>query len=202
MIRNIIFDIGNVLTDYRWKEFLEEKGYQGELLERIAQASVLSPLWNEYDRGEWTDEQILQAFVDRDPQIEEELRHAFADFNNLVTKRDYAILWIQELKNEGFHVYYLSNFSRKAYDECQDSLDFIPFMDGGILSYQDHVIKPDPAIYRLLMERYHLKPEECVFLDDVLHNVEGARAEGMYAIQFLNLEQARAELNRIMESIS
>lgn len=194
MIKNIIFDIGNVLADFRWRQFLEEKGYKDDVLERIAQASVLCPLWNEYDRGVLTDEEILDSFVHRDPGIEKEIRDAYADFRDLVTEREYAVPWIQELKDKGYGVYYLSNFSRKAHAECAPSLRFIPYTDGGILSYKEKVIKPDPAIYILLLERYGLKAEECVFLDDTLGNVEAAREIGMYGIQFLNREQALEEL--------
>ena len=62
MIRNIIFDIGNVLTDFRWREFLEDKGFDEAMVERIAQASVLTPLWNEVDRGVWEEEKLIQEF--------------------------------------------------------------------------------------------------------------------------------------------
>ena len=63
MIRNIIFDIGNVLTDYRWEGFLADKGFDAEMIKKIAKASIMHPLWAEYDRGTWTDEQVLAAFV-------------------------------------------------------------------------------------------------------------------------------------------
>ena len=63
MIRNIIFDIGNVLTDYRWEGFLADKGFDAEMIQKIAKASVMHPAWAEYDRGTWTDEQVLAAFV-------------------------------------------------------------------------------------------------------------------------------------------
>ena len=63
MIKNVIFDIGNVLTDFRWKEFLEDKGFQGEMLERIAKASVLSPVWPELDRGVWSFDEVMAGFI-------------------------------------------------------------------------------------------------------------------------------------------
>ena len=166
MIRNIIFDIGNVLTDFCWKEFLEDKGFDQEMIGRIARASVLGPYWDELDRGVWSDEKLLEAFISLDPQIGEELHRAYGNVTGMVKKRDYAIPWIQELKKAGFQVYYLSNFSRRAYEDCQDALDFIPYMDGGILSYRDKVVKPGEKIYRLLLDRYGLAPEESVFLDD------------------------------------
>ena len=77
MIRNIIFDIGNVLTDYRWEGFLADKGFDAEMIKKIAKASIMHPLWAEYDRGTWTDEQVLAAFVKDAPELEKELHQAF-----------------------------------------------------------------------------------------------------------------------------
>lgn len=197
MIRNIIFDIGNVLTDFRWKEFLTDKGFDDAMIKRIAKASVQSPLWNEIDRGVWDVEKLMQEFIKLDPEIEQELHRAYDNLTGMVTRRDYAIPWIQDLKAKGFKTYYLSNFAHKAHVECADALDFLPYMDGGILSYQEKLIKPDPEIYRLLLNRYSLKAEESVFLDDTPTNVEAARAVGMYGIRFETKEQAEEELRRL-----
>ncbi len=194
MIRNIIFDIGNVLADFRWRGFLQDKGFDEAMIERISKASVESPLWNEIDRGEWSEEKLLQAFVERDPEIEEELREAYEDIHGMVTPREYAIPWIKKLKENGYRVLFLSNFSKKAEKECPEALAFLPYTDGGILSYQEKMIKPNPEIYRLLLKRYELLPEECVFLDDTLKNVEAAQAEGMMGIWFQTKEQAEEDL--------
>ena len=197
MIRNIIFDIGNVLADYRWKDFLRDKGFDDAMVHRIAKASVLSPYWNEFDRGEWDQDKIMAEFVKADPGIEKELHQAYDNIKGLVTPRSYAIPWIQELKAKGYGVYYLSNFSYKAYVECAEALDFLPYTDGGILSYLDKVIKPEKEIYDLLLSRYELKAEECVFLDDTLKNVEAARKYGFYGICFKTKEQAEEELKAL-----
>ncbi|MCM1326595.1 MAG: HAD family phosphatase [Bacteroidales bacterium] len=194
MIRNIIFDIGNVLADFRWRAFLRDKGFDDAMIERISKASVESPLWSELDRGEWSEEELLQAFVDRDPAIEKELREAYSDIRGMVTPREYAVPWVRKLKENGYQVLYLSNFSRKAEEECAESLAFLPYTDGGILSYREKMIKPDPEIYRLLLKRYHLQPQECVFLDDTLKNIEAAQAEGMMGILFRTKEQAEEDL--------
>lgn len=194
MIRNIVFDIGNVLTDFRWKDFLVDKGFDGEMIRRIAKASVESPLWKEIDRGVWDREKLMEEFVKLDPEIEEELRLAYDDVHGMVAPRAYAIPWVKGLKEKGYRVYYLSNFSDKAYVECADALDFLPLTDGGILSYRERMIKPEPEIYRRLLERYGLKAEECVFIDDLEVNVEAARSEGFSGIVFETKEQAEREL--------
>ena len=198
MIRNIIFDIGNVLTDFRWKEFLEDKGFDEAMVKRIAKASVQSPVWNEIDRGVWSMEELMQAFIRQDPEIEEELRRAYGDITGMVTKRAYAIPWIQELREKGYRVYYLSNFSEKAYEDCADALDFLPYTDGGILSYREKLVKPDPEIDRRLLSRYSLEARESVFLDDTALNVEAAERLGIHGICFRTKEQAEEELRGLV----
>lgn len=197
MIQNVIFDIGNVLTDFRWREFLQDKGFSEEMVDRIAKASVLNPAWNELDRGEWTDEEILNAFIAADPDIEEELRTAFGQISGMVTPREYAIPWVKQLKEAGYGVYYLSNFSGKAERECSESLRFLPYTDGGILSYRDKLIKPDPRIYKLLLDRFGLRAEECVFIDDTPKNIEAGEACGIKGICFQSYEQTRTALGRM-----
>lgn len=194
MIKNIIFDIGNVLCAFRWREYFLEFGYSGEIFERLAKATALNEDWNEFDRGALSREEILQLFVENDPGIEKEIRETLTNIERLLARYEYAVPWVQELKEKGYHCYYLSNFSLPAWEDCQHVLDFIPYMDGGILSYRDKVIKPSPEIYELLLERYGLQAEECVFLDDTEKNILAAREAGMYGIVFENKEQAIKEL--------
>ena len=197
MIRNIVFDIGNVLTDFRWREFLQDKGFGPEMADRIARASVTSPYWKEIDRGEWELEELMRKFISLDPEIEEEIRTAYADIHGIVAPRAYAVPWVRSFQERGYRVFYLSNFSEKAYVECWDALGFLPDMDGGILSFQERLIKPDPAIYQLLLKRYGLKAQECVFLDDLAENVEAAEAQGYQGIVFETKEQAERELEKL-----
>ena len=180
MIRTIISDIGNVLSGFTWYDFYKSKGYSEEMVERLAKATVGSDIWKEYDRGVLSEEEILNRFIANDRGIME--------------RYDYAIPWIEELKAKGYQFLVLSNFSRKVLRECWSDLDFLPYVDGGILSCQDKLIKPMPEIYSLILSRYHLKPEECVFMDDILENVEAARRAGINAFVFENQEQAKQML--------
>ena len=197
MIRNIVFDIGNVLVDFDPKSFLMRKGFDEKMAERIVNASAKTNVWKELDRGVWAREEILEAFVAKDPEIEPEIRRAFADYRDIVLPTDYAIPWIKELKAKGYGVYYLSNCSRMVEVECEEAMAFLPYTDGGILSYKDKLIKPDEAIYLLFLERFGLKAEETVFLDDTYPNIEAARRLGIHGIWFENKEQAVEELKKL-----
>lgn len=197
MIKNIIFDIGNVLTDFSWQRFYASFGYGDEVLKRLAEATVKSPVWDEVDRGVWSDEELVEGFIGNDPSLEPQLRRIFENVHGMVVKRDYAVPWVLSLQKAGCRCYYLSNFSHKAHTECADALGFLEYMDGGILSYQDKVIKPDRKIYQLLLERYGLKAEESVFLDDTEKNLPPAEALGIHTILFKNREQAVSELEKL-----
>lgn len=197
MIKNIVFDIGNVLTDFRWEGFLKDKGFDDAMIKRIARASVMSPFWAELDRGVWDEEKLMAEFIKNDPEIERELHQAFDNITGMVTPRAYAIPWIEELKAKGYRVLYLSNFSYKAYVECADALNFLPYMDGGILSYRDKVIKPDAAIYQLLLKRFGIRADETVFLDDMPENIKAAEAQGIHGICFQTKEQAQTMLKAL-----
>lgn len=197
MIKTIIFDIGNVLTGFCLPEFIQSKGYDKDMTTRIINATLRTPVWNELDRGVWTDEEIIEGFVKNDPEIEEDLRKTFANVDGMLLRYDYAIPWIQELKSKGYQVLYLSNFNHPAHTQCSDAIDFLPYMDGGILSYLDLVIKPEPAIYELLISRYNLIPEECVFMDDLQVNLDGASKFGIHTILFTNQAEAIKELKKL-----
>lgn len=194
MIRTVIFDIGNVLAGFDWHTYLAELGFEEDVIARLAQATVKNEDWKEYDRGCYDDEGMLRLFIENDPEMEGEIRRALDDFHGLLTRYAYAIPWIKELKEKGLQVLVLSNFSDKALRECWNALDFLPYVDGGILSFQDKLIKPMPEIYHLLLDRYHLKAEECVFMDDVQVNVDAAKAAGLHAFRFESREQACAGL--------
>ena len=197
MITTIIFDIGNVLADFVWDEHYRSFGYDEETFMRIAKATVKNPAWNEYDRGILTDEEVMQEFIKSDPELEDILRKVLKSKKTMVRRNDYAIPWIKELQEKGYRCLYLSNFSKASETDCAEALDFISCMDGGILSYREKVIKPMPEIYQLLIDRYELVPEECVFLDDTVRNLEAAQKFGIHTIHFTSQEQAIRELREL-----
>lgn len=197
MIKTIIFDIGNVLTGFNLPDFIRSKGYGDDMITRIVDATYNTPVWAELDRGVWSDAEIVEGFVNNDPEIGTDLRKIFTNIQGMLIRFDYAIPWISELKSKGYQVLYLSNFNHPVHTQCTDALDFLPYMDGGILSYEDYVIKPEPAIYELILNRYNLNPEECVFMDDLQVNLDGAAKFGIHTILFTSQTEAIKELKKL-----
>lgn len=196
-IDTVVFDIGNVLTDFAWDGFLKAKGYDDEMIKRIARATVESDDWVEYDKGNLTNDEIVERFVENDPEIGDDLKKAFQNIDGIILKREKTIPWIRALKAAGYKVLYLSNFSKQALEGCPDAMAFLEETDGGILSYRDHVVKPDPAIYHLLEERYDLTPAKTVFIDDTPVNIEAARNLGWKGIIYKDYKQTVEELSEM-----
>lgn len=190
MIRNMVFDIGNVLMDFRWKEYMRSLfGEDETLIQTINQGIWHNGCWAAMDKGEMDDAATLRSAVAFAPQYEKEIKLTLDSVAHAFHKFKYSIPWIQELKRMGLNVYYLSNYSAFSVAANPDVLDFIPYMDGGVFSFEVKAVKPEPEIYRCLCDKYGLKPEDCLFTDDVPANVNGAQACGFQGIVFEGYEK-------------
>lgn len=197
MIKNIILDIGDVLVKSNYHEFFVNKGYDEETVNRLEKATFFSPVWKELDRGVWDFTWILDGFVKNDPEIEEQLRSVFDDMSGFVTAYPYAVDWVCGLKENGLKVFCLSNISGKICDDCANELEFLKYVDGRILSYEEKLIKPDPEIYKRLLDRYGLCADECIFIDDIEQNVIAAKVLGIHGVVFKDRWQAMTEIGEI-----
>lgn len=198
MIKAVIFDIGNVLVDFRWEAFFRDFCPDEETFLALSRATVKSKEWNEIDRGVWSEEQLMNAFIQNAPEQKDLILRVFENLRGIIQTYDYTIPWIRELKAKGLKVLVLSNFSEKFYRDCKEDMGFLAETDGGILSYREQLIKPDPAIYELLLKRYHLQASECVFLDDLPHNIQAAEALGIHTILFTSKEEAEQKLQKLI----
>ena len=190
MIRNMVFDIGNVLMDFRWKEYMRSLfGEDETLIQTINQGIWHNGCWAAMDKGEMDGAATLRSAVAFAPQYEKEIKLTLDSVAHAFHKFKYSIPWIQELKRMGLNVYYLSNYSAFSVAANPDVLNFIPYMDGGVFSFEVKAVKPEPEIYRCLCEKFGLKPEECLFTDDVPANVKGAQACGFQGIVFEGYEK-------------
>ncbi len=183
MIKTIIFDIGGVLIGYDWTAYLmKEFNGDEELVERIKENVFGEHKWDEVDRGVLSDEELLASFAKNAPDIAREITHFWETCGDALWQYDFTKDWIRELKSRGYQLLYLSNWSYHLRKLAAKQMDFLPLLDGGVFSCEEKLIKPDHAIYERIIEKYNLKPEECVFIDDSERNVIGARECGLYAV--------------------
>ena len=94
MIKNIIFDIGNVLSYFCWQDFLRNKGFDEDMVERIGRASVYDEDWYEFDKGVLKDEEVIDLFIENDPEIAEEIHQAFDYVEGMVKLKPQTMDWL------------------------------------------------------------------------------------------------------------
>ena len=153
-----------------------------KLVERIKENVFGGHKWDEVDRGVLTDEELLDSFTKDAPDIKDEIAHFWDTCGDALWQYDFAKEWIYDLKDRGYQVLYLSNWSSHLRKLAAKQMDFLPLLDGGVFSYEEHLIKPDHAIYNRIIEKYNLIPGESVFIDDSEANVIGARECGLHAV--------------------
>lgn len=199
MIKNVVFDIGMVLIDFSWRDTMRDCGIEEEKIERIADATVRSSNWNELDRGVLPESEILEKFVESDPELEADIRKFFSRVTDSMPPFDYSKGWLSSLRKRGYKVYLLSNFSNYNFNVNIPRYTFLEETDGKIISYLYKCVKPERKIYEILLSTYNLDPTECVFIDDRADNIEAAKALGFHGIVFKGYDDASAKLNELLK---
>lgn len=200
MIKNIVFDIGNVLVDFRWRSLMEDLQIPEETQKRFEKTVFGSPWWGELDHGIYEEAEILTHFREDNKDHLDAFNLVWDNRDKLVAPYAYAVQWIERLKKAGFKVYLLSNYPRDVFTlhtEC-GCFPFLDKVDGKVVSGFVKMVKPNADIYEHLLREYGLQAKECVFIDDREENVEAARALGMKGIVFAGYEQACAELEKML----
>ena len=185
MIRNVVFDMGNVLIRYDPIHFVERTGIgRPEDRKALLEAIFFSPEWPRMDRGD-LDEPELEVIVRRRlPARLHGVAHKLIfswekPMEPIPGMADFA----RDCKKAGLGVYLLSNASRRQPEYWSD-IPGSECFDGAVISALLRLTKPDAAIYRALLAQYHLNAAECLFIDDMPVNVAGAIDAGMQGIVF------------------
>lgn len=199
-IKNLIFDFGKVLVDYDF-DLLFRRIFPDEATRRGFCASIDKPEYVQMmDRGLKTFPEVIEDLIVLHPDLESELRTFCARKPEVVLgempgMRDL----LQRYKAQGYKLYGLTNWDTQVYVTI-GQFGIFELLDDRIISSEEHFIKPEPEIYLRLCEKFGVRPEECVFADDRVENIEGARAIGMHGIVFKDAEQYESELKELIRT--
>ena len=182
MIKNIIFDLGNVLVKYSPENFLN-KYVKKENQEDFIINIFKSKDWLELDRGTLSYEDAIEVFTKRVPEEKESIEKLFREnISSCISPIEENVEIMRKLKKNGYDVYILSNFHQPAFEYIRESWDFIREFNGDVVSCYYHYIKPEREIYETLLNKYNLTPSETIFIDDVDANINGAKELGIGGI--------------------
>jgi 2-haloacid dehalogenase len=182
--RIVVFDLGGVLFDWDPRH-LYRKIFDDPVLMEWFLREVCTPAWNlEQDRGRTWAEAVAERIA-LYPDYADAIR-AFDErwIETISQPIQGNVALLETLRSKGIPTYALTNCSAEKFEVLCGAFPFLKAFDGAIVSGAEHLLKPDPAIYRLLLDRYRLKAADCFFIDDVAKNVDAARAVGIYAHHF------------------
>lgn len=201
MIKNLIFDFGKVLVDYDYFAILDRIFATHEQAQDFYHR-LMTEKWNErLDCEEVPFGRIICEMQQEMPHYKDEIQRfgdRYTDFVLNEVKGMRAL--IVRLKAEGYKLYGLTNWCSRVHATMRQYPIF-QLLDGRIISSEEHIAKPSPAIYERLCRKFGLNADECVFTDDILENVESARDFGMHGICFENTRQYEMELNKIISQV-
>ncbi|MBQ9007371.1 MAG: HAD family phosphatase [Atopobiaceae bacterium] len=183
-IKNVVFDMGGVLLRWEPLAYARMACDNDEDARLLADAVFGSQEWAWQDAGAVGEDTVAWTSKLRVPprlhDAVDQLVHHWHDARAFMPQTGELV---KELKDAGHGVYLLSNAGESFKKYCAQIPGYDCF-DGVVVSYREHVVKPDERIYRILLERYELEPESCLFVDDTEKNVEGARRVGMWGWRF------------------
>jgi len=197
MIKNIIFDLGNVLLNFKPKEFLLRFTHDKEYIDQFISKVTRSKTWLELDRGTNSLENARTIFLSEYPDEKEIIELFFDQWMDMLTPIEENVKILKEVKELGYRTYILSNYIIEAFSYISSKYSFLSLFDGQIISGVEKVIKPEKAIYELLLSRYKLAPEESLFIDDVLFFLKPAKKLGMKTIWNRPETDLREELKKL-----
>jgi epoxide hydrolase-like predicted phosphatase len=194
MIKNIVFDLGNVLISFRPAKFFDDKNYPETIKSKIIPDIFGSKEWLMLDNGDINTAQAIEAISMRSSLQKEEIAHIFNLRTEMMFPLDQNVRLLPELKKRGFRLYYLSNFPLDIFEEIKTGYYFFRYFDGGVISSEVKFSKPDRRIYEILLKNYLLKAEESLFIDDIEINVRSAESLGMKGLVTYGSEEISKDL--------
>lgn len=191
----VVFDLGNVLIRWNPRNLYRKLFGDDENAMETFLTEVCPPAWNEeQDRGRTWAEAIKEA-IDRHPSQEAFIRAYDERWEETILGPiEGSVDILRELKEKDVRILALTNWSAEKFPVARRRFDFLHWFEGILVSGEERLIKPDPAIFRLMIARYTLDPARTIFIDDSMPNIESASQLGFQALHFTDPDRLRREL--------
>lgn len=196
-MKNVVFDLGGVVVDWNPQRLLKEYPGDQALPVSLFEKGFFQEYWVDFDRGTVSQEKMVEEmsrFSHRPFQecwdFVELIKHSLNDIPKTVSL-------IKRLSAEGYNLYCLSNMSVEFYDYLKVR-EVFTYFNGQIISALEKLVKPEPGIYMRLVERYGIRPEETLFIDDLSQNTEAAEKLGFHTVLFADREKGYEQIDKLL----
>ncbi len=194
MKKTIVFDLGGVLIDWKpshlYEKIFSDLDEMGYFLKEVC-----SPDWNSHMDVDKSFLDGIDELVPKFPQYEEQIRAYYLRWEEMIVGEfPGTVKILRELKEAGFPLAALSNWSSETFPRVKDQYEFLSWFNPLVISGYIGYKKPDPEPFQILLHELNLNAGDCIFIDDMEDNIQEARRQGFEAIQFSSPEQLRADL--------
>jgi len=198
-IKNTVFDLGAVLLHWSPEqiaaEFATDRSQQQLLLDKVFH----HPDWRRLDLGQINEQQAIQCFAANTGLPQARMRALLAFIKAFLTPKPETVELLGELRDRGQRVFCLSNVCSEIYQHVASRYPFFRDFKDVIVSAEVKLAKPDPAIFTYMLQRFEIRPEQTLFIDDMPANVTAAAALGIHTIHFTDINACRSEVDRLIE---
>lgn len=198
MLKNLVFDFGNVLVVFKPEEHLRKYVQTDEEAMALRNLIWESKPWKDADIGLCGRQETFERLCEMHPEKTALFQKILFECSEWLTIPQEVKDVLHKLQAAGYNLYYISNTNPMDYETMMKNHAILHELKGGLASFQEKMLKPDPAIYQLLLERYGLNAEECLFVDDMAVNTEAAEKVGYHT---LTLTTGAATLETALRTI-
>lgn len=193
----VIFDIGGVLVPWNPAAVLRDFYPDARLHAPILEAVYRHPDWQALDEGTLDETLAIQRMAQRSGRAPAEMRRLMQATRDSLQPIEASWQLVRTLHRQGVPLYCLSNMPQRTFDQLRERIADWSLFSGLVISGCEKLIKPDPAIFELIVSRHRLEPSRTVFIDDLAANAAAARACGLHAIVFEDASQCARALSEI-----
>lgn len=206
MLKNLVFDFGNVLVVFKPEEHLRKFVQTDEEAMELRNLIWESKPWKDADIGLCGRQETYERLCEMHPEKTALFQKILFECSEWLTIPQEVKDVLHKLQAAGYNLYYISNTNPMDYETMMKNHAILHELKGGLASFQEKMLKPDPAIYQLLLERYGLNAEECLFVDDMAVNTEAAEKVGYHTLTLTTgaatLETALRTIPQINEKLN
>ena len=191
---NIIFDIGNVICEWNPGKLVAQISDDPDRHQEILAAVFMHDDWYELDKGAITLQQAITNAAVRSLLGTDKIAALYNSIPASLTPMPSVVEAIHDLNSRGFNLYILSNMQEHCWEYLTANYSFWALFTGNVVSYKVNLIKPNPEIYRYILEKYDLEPANTLYLDDMVDNINVANNFGLNTIHVVNSEDCVSDL--------
>ena len=195
-IDTIVFDLGRVLINWYPYKYMENK-FGKDIAIKLNQTIFNAPEWNLMDKGLLLEKELWNLQLNKFPKLRFYIEHLKSKILEFLTPIEYNTKLIPKLKEKGYKLFVLSNFSKNSFEAIYNKYDFFKYFDGLVISSYHKTIKPEKKIYQILVEKYNVTPSCSLFVDDKIENINTARELGFWVVHLENPIELEKHLKKL-----